>query len=213
MRWIALVLPAMFLGACASPSQSLMPRDQSLDGWVKRGGRAEYEIRDGAIVGTSKAGEPNTFLCTVEEFSDFELTLEFKVAPELNSGVQIRSAVRTENQRERVYGYQVEIDPSERAWTGGIYEEGARGWLNDLKQNEAGRRAFIPGAWNQMRVLAVGDRIQTWINGVPCADLRDSTAARGFIGLQVHDVGKRQDPLEVAWRNIRIRAIAASGRE
>jgi hypothetical protein len=187
-----------------------MPRDESLNGWVRRGGKAEYHLRDGAIVGVSKADEPNTFLCTTQEYADFELTLEFKVSSQLNSGVQIRSAVRTENQRERVYGYQVEIDPSERAWTGGIYEEGARGWLNDLKQNEAARSAFVQGAWNEMRVRAVGDHIQTWINGVPSADLRDATAARGFIGLQVHDVGSRQEPLEVAWRNIRIREVDAS---
>jgi hypothetical protein len=106
-----------------------------------------------------------------------------------------------------VHGYQVEIDPSARAYSGGIYDEGRRGWLNDLKENEAARKAFKAGDWNQFKVECKGDSIKTWINGVPAADLKDSATPSGFIALQVHGVGKKEDPLDVRWRNLRIKVL------
>ena len=178
---------------------------RSLSGWVQRGGLAEYTVDDGVIVGRTRPNQPNSFLCTVDDFTDFELQLDFKVDPKLNSGVQIRSQSLPEYQNGRVHGYQVEIDPSDRAWTGGIYDEGRRGWLFDLKSNPAARGAFKPGDWNHLRIVAVGPRIRTELNGVPAADLTDSLTPRGFIALQVHDVGPRPDPLEVRWRNISLR--------
>jgi hypothetical protein len=107
----------------------------------------------------------------------------------------------------RVHGYQVEIDPSKRAWTGGIYDEGRRGWLKNLEDNEAARQAFKPNEWNKFRVECRGDSIKTWLNGVAAADLKDSLTPSGFIALQVHAVGKREQPLEVRFRNIRIKEL------
>ena len=179
----------------------------SLEGWQQRGGKATYRVEDGAIVGTSAPGTPNTFLCTEENWDDFELELEFKVDPELNSGVQIRSNSIPEFHNGRVHGYQVEIDPSDRGWTGGIYDEGRRGWLSPLTGNTAARYAFRQGEWNTFRIVAIGDSIRTFLNGVPAADLVDSKTAEGFIGLQVHSVGDERRPLEVRWRNIRLRPI------
>lgn len=176
----------------------------TLRGWTHRGGQATFEAKDGCIVGTTAPNQPNTFLCTEATFGDFELTLEFLVDPELNSGVQIRSESRPDYQNGRVHGYQVEIDPSPRAFTGGVYDEGRRGWLADLKENPGAQRAFRQGEWNALRVVALGPEIQTWINGVPAASLRDDMTPRGFIGLQVHGVGARTDPLAVRWRRIRL---------
>ncbi len=177
---------------------------KSLDGWVQRGGKANYEAVGDKIVGTTAPNTPNSFLCTKKSYSDFELQLQFQVHPELNSGIQIRSESKPDYQNGRVHGYQIEIDPSDRAWTAGIYDEGRRGWLDDLSDNQAARYAFEQGKWNDLRVLAIGDRIQTWLNGVPAGDLTDSMTPRGFIALQVHGVGKRTDPLTVSWRKIRI---------
>lgn len=148
---------------------------ESADGWSRRGeGQAEFRIAEGQVIGTTKPNQPNSFLCTDRVYSDFELDFEFLVHPELNSGLQIRSrAERDTNGRMYVTGYQVEIDPSVRAWTGGIYEERSRGWLADLKENSTARDAFRQGEWNRLRVLAEGSRIRTWINGVPAADLSD----------------------------------------
>src|SRR5262249_22092388 len=144
----------------------------------------------------------------------------FKVDPKLNSGVQIRSQV-FDQPREiqagdktikvaagRVHGYQVEIDPSERAWSGGIYDEGRRGWLNDLKDNEPPRKACEQEGWNQFRIECRGTSIKAWLKGVPAADLTDGMTPRGFIALQVHGVGERTEPLEVRWRNIRLQELA-----
>lgn len=177
----------------------------TLKGWTQRGGKAKYEVKENTIVGKTVPNTPNSFLCTEKMYGDFELELDFKVHPELNSGVQIRSNSLKDYKNGRVHGYQVEIDPSERAWSGGIYDEGRRGWLNSLKDNNAARYAFKLNDWNHYRIVAVGDRIRTWINGVPAADLTDSMTPKGFIALQVHGVGGRKDEITVKWRNIRLR--------
>ena len=173
-------------------------------GWVQHGGKAAFEFRSGEIIGQSRPNQPNSFLCTLEEYSNFELEYDFKVNRHLNSGVQIRSHVRDKG---IVYGYQVEIDPSDRAFTGGIYEESGRGWLCDLKDNPDARAAFKQNDWNHIRVIAFGDHIQTWLNGVLAADLHDAIAQSGFIGLQVHNVGAETDQFEVRWKNLRIRNL------
>ena len=178
---------------------------KSFAGWTQKGGKAKYEIKDGVIVGKTVPNTPNSFLCTEKMYGDFELEVEFKVHPELNCGIQIRSNSLPDYKNGRVHGYQVEIDPSDRAWSGGIYDEARRGWLNNLKENNAARYAFKQNDWNKYRVLAVGDRIRTWINGVPAADLIDDMTAKGFIALQVHGVGKRKDELTISWKNIRLR--------
>lgn len=209
---ITTLLAAMF-GGCATSPRPAAPQPialfdgRTLDGWVKRGGQADYHVEDGQIVGTTRPNQPNTFLCTTREFADFELVLEFKVHPELNSGVQIRSLSLPGYQNGRVHGYQVEIDPSTRAWTGGLYDEGRRGWLASLEGKPEARAAFKQRGWNSMRVLAFGDRFQVWINGTQTCDHRDSLTSRGFIALQVHGVGTRSDPLEIRWRNILLRPL------
>jgi hypothetical protein len=193
---------------------------QSLKGWTQRGGVAKYRVENGEIVGTSVPNTGNSFLCTDEDYGDFMLELEFKVHPKLNSGVQIRSQCFAEPKElmdngkvikipaDRVHGYQVEIDPSERAYSGGIYDEGRRGWLADLSDNEPARKAFKQNEWNTFRIECRGDSIKTWLNDVPAVNLRDGMTARGFIALQVHGVGKNEEPMEVRWRNIRLRDLS-----
>lgn len=176
---------------------------KSIKDWVKRGGAAEYRVENGEIVGATRPDTPNTFLCTPRDYADFILEYEFKVDPRLNSGVQIRSHSVPGYQDGVVHGYQVEIDPSERAFTCGIYDEARRGWLVDLKDNEAARKAFQSGEWNQVRVEARGPSIKTWLNGVAAADLHDELTRSGFIGLQVHSTDAAT-PLEVRWRNLTI---------
>ncbi len=180
---------------------------QSLDGWTQRGGKASYTVEDQQIVGTTVPNTPNSFLCTKQHYDNFVLQLEFKVHPELNSGVQIRSNSLPEYNNGRVHGYQVEIDPSDRAWSAGIYDEGRRGWLFNLTQKDDARYAFQQDQWNKLLIIAIGNRIRTWLNGVPAADLTDDMTASGFIALQVHGVGGRQDPISVRWRNIRLRQV------
>ena len=88
-------------------------------GWKQLNGKANYEVIKGEAVGTTVANEPNSFLVTEKNYGDFILELEFKVPQGMNSGIQFRSESKAEYMNGRVHGYQFEIDPSPRAWTGG----------------------------------------------------------------------------------------------
>ncbi len=179
---------------------------KDLNGWQQINGTATYEVEDGVILGTTAEGSPNSFLCTKKHYGDFELEFEVKVDDPLNSGVQIRSNSFQKYKNGRVHGYQVEIATNGGA--GFIYDEARRGWLsseenrNDPKKNTA----FKNGQWNHYRVRCHGDHIQTWVNGIPVADLHDDMTKTGFIGLQVHSY-RGDKPAQVRWRNLRIREL------
>ncbi len=178
---------------------------QTLNGWNVKGGKASYEVKDGTITGTSTMHTPNTFLCTDEVYDDFILELDYKVDPKLNSGIQIRSNSVPQYRNGVVHGYQIEIDPSDRAWSAGIYDEQRRGWLYNLENNPEAQKAFRQDQWNHYRIEAIGDTLKTWINGVAAAHLIDDRTASGFIGLQVHSIeGEDKNGAQVSWKNIRI---------
>ena len=179
---------------------------KNLNGWKKLNGDAEYKIEGNTITGYSKLNTPNTFLATEKNYRDFIFEVEVKVDNQLNSGIQIRSNSLKDYRDGRVHGYQVEIDPSPRAYSGGLYDEARRGWLYPLGINPKGRKAFRPGGWNQYRIEAIGNHIRTWVNGIMCTNLVDDKTAEGFIAFQVHSIGKKeQEGTQVKWRNIRIK--------
>ena len=174
-------------------------------GWTIKNGNAKYNIEDETIIGVSELNTPNTFLCTEKDYGDFILELDVKLEYGLNSGIQIRSLSKPEYRDGRVHGYQVELDPSARKWTAGIYDEGRRGWLYPLTRNPEGQAAFRVGDWNHLRIEAIGSSIRTWMNGVQCANLVDDLTAQGFIGLQVHSIqDEKLVGKTVEWKNIRI---------
>jgi hypothetical protein len=178
---------------------------KTLKGFTHRNGVATYRVENGAIVGRTALGSPNSFLCTNQAYCDFELLVEVKVDPVINSGIQIRSR-SSENYRDgRVHGPQVEIEAAPGR-SGYIYSEATgRNWLSpDLKIKDALKN----DRWNHYRILAVGPRIQTWINGVPVEDLTDKQSSKcGFIGFQVHSE-KDRGPFEVRWRNMKIKDLS-----
>jgi hypothetical protein len=156
-------------------------------------------------VGTTVHNTPNSFMTTEKMYGDFILELDYKVDSSMNSGIQIRSNSLPHYRDGRVHGYQIEIDPSDRAWSAGIYDEARRGWLHTLEDNPAAQQAFKPNAWNHYRIEALGDTLKTLINGVPAAHLIDDRTASGFIGLQVHSIGKdATEGTEIIWKNINI---------
>ncbi len=205
---IALVV--LLFWACGETSTDDTPwvelfDGQTLEGWTQKGGEALYEVRDETLVGTTIHSTPNSFLTTDSMYDDFILELEYKVDPSMNSGIQIRSNSFAYYRNGRVHGYQVEIDPSDRAWSGGIYDEARRGWLYPLEGKPKTQQAFKQNEWNHYRIEAIGDTIKTWVNDVPTAFLVDEKTTRGFIGLQVHSIGDEQEAgTEIQWRNIRI---------
>jgi uncharacterized protein (DUF427 family) len=218
----AVALVALFAVGAAASQESASVRKQdagwvalfdgkSLTGWTQRNGTATYTVESGAIVGTTTEGSPNSFLCSDRDYSDFELKFQVKVHNELNSGVQIRSQTK-QSFTGRVNGPQVEIEASGRAGaeSGYLYAEAAGGWMTPAEELVP-HKTFKDDEWNAYRVLAVGPRIQVWINGTQISDLTHEkmygSHPRGFIGLQVHGIGKGTGPFDVRWRGIELREI------
>jgi hypothetical protein len=185
---------------------------ETLEGWTSRGGQAEYEARDGVIIGkTALPTSPNTFLCSDEEFGDFELEFEVKYleGKPFNSGVQIRAKA----EGNKVSGPQVEIEPSP-GQAGYIWGEAStREWVYPPDadgHNPQPHEKFRNDGWNQYRVVAKGPRLQVWLNGEKVTDVEDEYHAEnypaGVIGLQVHRVGPSTQRT-VGWKNIRIKPL------
>ncbi len=209
MKHLALLFVFLvFAGPAAAQTGTWTPlfNGKSLAGWTQKGGQATFTVEKGVLTGASAPNTPNSFLCTNAEYSAFILELDLAIDDGLNSGIQIRSQARPDLNDGRVFGLQVEVDPSARAWSGGIYDEGRREWLYIPNINPEGKKAFRTGGrWNHYRVEAIGNTIRTWINGVPVAFLVDTLEEKGFIALQVHAVDKPElAGKKVRWRNIRI---------
>jgi hypothetical protein len=178
---------------------------KDLKGWKQLGGTAKYSIENGEIVGYTVANTPNSFLVTEKEYGDFILELDLKVAEGMNSGVQFRSLSKPDYRNGTVHGYQMEVDPSDRAWSGGIYDESRREWLYIPNINTEGKKAFKNNDWNKYRIEAIGNTLRTFINGVPTAHLIDDMTVSGFIALQVHSIyGRMKEGMQIRWRNVRI---------
>jgi hypothetical protein len=205
-KLILLLLSVLLSSAgCTKTDWHELFNGRDFTGFFQLGGEAKYLVEDGALVGVSTPGTPNSFMCTTEEYSDFILEFDVKVDTLLNSGVQIRSHSSENDGKVLVYGYQIEIDPTDRGWSGGIYDEARRGWLYPVTpNNQAAVKAFDKQGWNKYHVEAIGNRIRTWVNGIPVADLVDDADASGFIGFQVHAVAEKLAGARVEWKNIRI---------
>lgn len=184
-------------------------------------GTASYKVENGVLVGTTVDGSPNSFLIK-GPYKDIELEFEVKVDDQLNSGVQVRSHVAKAGQAApsgtksgkalpvgRMYGPQCEIAVNGTA--GDFYDEARRAvWWTDVTntqamRTEASKAAFKKGEWNKFRIVVKGDRYQSWVNGVPTADFRQSDDPEGYIGFQVHGIKKGSGPYTVRWRNVRLR--------
>ncbi len=190
---------------------------KDLTGWRTvngtKGHQAKFHVEDGHLVGTNlpQCGG-NCFLRTEQGYSDFVFTCDFKWDVPGNSGVQIRSHQDAFGEGAwdgRLWGYQVEMDPSKRAWTAGLQEEGGprrRGWLVPLKGDPmaAARNAIKPEDWNRITVRAIGPRVETWLNGVPCVDYVETKitpeSSAGCFALQIH----YGHPSQMRWRNLKV---------
>lgn len=192
---------------------------KTLSGWTRAArGVAEYEVKNGTIHGTTVEGSENTFLASDKEYGNFELEFEVKVHDKLNSGCQIRSREKTAKDSEkskdlgRFFGPQVEIEASP-GQSGYVYGEAyGGGWRSKAPNDKSHSHKHIKnGEWNTFRIIANGPRIQTFINGTAVEDLTDEeifkTHPKGKIGLQVHGIGKKAGPYDVAWKNIRIKEL------
>jgi hypothetical protein len=179
---------------------------KDLTGWYPCNGTAPYTVENGEVVGKTVVDSPNSFLCSKEKYGDFILEYDVWVDTNFNSGMQIRSIADPAIKNGRVHGTQVEVDPSDRAWSGGIYDEARRGWLYTNEGQDAAKRAFKMKEWNRFRIEAIGTSIRTWVNGVPVASIMDNLTPSGVLALQVHSIGSDVTKAGniIRFRNLRI---------
>ena len=216
---IALVVIFFCCGSAFADDWTTLFDGKSLDGWKASRHDTQFALADGVIFGASSS--QTQFLHTVEEYGDFELELEVKLHDtELNSGIQFRTQLTRTNDagtaRPSIHGPQVDLGKSPGR-SGHIFNQGNGAWITsqeDLTRNEL----MVNGEWNKLRVLAVGPRIQTWINGKQVADVTDAEAYAkyplGVIALQVHGVKKSPEKARhVSFRSIRVRKLRSETNE
>lgn len=211
MKTRLLILTGLMLGTSLTSLHAQSGKWQNLfngkdlTGWKQLNGNAKYQVVNGEIVGTTVRDTPNSFLATEKNYGDFIFEVELLVDNSMNSGIQFRSESKPDYMNGRVHGYQMEVDPSDRAYSGGIYDEARRAWLYPMDINPKGKTAFKKGEWNKYRIECIGNSIRTWVNGIPTASLIDDMTPSGFIALQVHAIGKNDEPgKQIRWKNIRI---------
>ena len=182
---------------------------KDLKGWKRLGGKAEYTVENGIIVGRTVMNSRNTFLVTEKEYGDFILEADVWVEDEEgNAGIQTRSHFNSEafNGEGRVYGRQCEVDPTPRRWTGGIYDEGRRDWLYPMQLNAQAQNVYKKGEYNHFKIECIGNEMKTWVNGVATAYVVDTLDPKGFIGLQVHAINSADHAgKKVEFKNVRIK--------
>ncbi len=213
---IALVLSVITACAqspAAAPWVSLF-NGQDYTGWklVGPANLASAEIEDGAMMLRQRTNTvEHTFVTSTEKYGDFILELDLKDDPGFNSGILLRCLEATADAKVRLNGYQVKVDNTARAWTGGVFDDFGDSWrwLHDLADNEAGRAAFKLGEWAHFRIECIGDTIKVWVNGVPTSHLVDEKYRQGKIAFKIHSLGDRPNDTRNAIRLKNIRIITA----
>ena len=186
-----------------------------LTGWISRGGKNTFEVKDEQIVGTCIKGSSSTYLCTEKsDYHDFIFTCDIKLKVDGNTGVQFRSQAKAGKKEgaesETVFGPQFEIEgqgKKGRNWSGGIYGQSCGGYFYPLwlKEHAAARAAENKTDWNRVTISCKGDVVKTWMNGVPVANwVDDGTYSKGFFALQVHS----GEAGTILFKNIRVKEMS-----
>jgi hypothetical protein len=195
---------ALWCGSIAAAEEGFTPLfdGKTLAGW--EGKEGVFRVEDGAIVaGTLQSKIPrNEFLCTTQEFGDFELRLKFKLAGKgANAGVQLRSR-RIPNHHE-VRGYQADLGDG---WWGSLYDESRRNRILAAADKAVIKKVLKPGEWNDYTIRCEGKHIQLWINGAQTVDYTepdDKIEQTGLIAVQIHG----GPPSEAWYKDIRIKKL------
>ncbi len=168
---------------------------KTTDGWFARGGGTwtigQRDLEGGAVIGRDGPGH----LFSDKTFGDFELRAFAKVNTRGNSGLYFRTVPNADNPDSWPTGYEAQVDQHDpKNFTGCVYD---RAWPEN-----ADGPITRDDAWFDYRIRAVGDRVQTWINGVPMVDARLSDFDEGHFALQTHHRGN-----EIMYRDVRVRVI------
>ncbi|MEE9362489.1 MAG: DUF1080 domain-containing protein [Cellulophaga sp.] len=189
---IVLVLGLFLLIGNANAQEKSLFNGKDLTGWTVYGTEKWY-VEKGELISESGPDKEYGYLATDRHYKDFELNLEFKQESNGNSGVFIRSTI----EGVKVSGWQVEVAPS-GMHTGGVYESYGRGWL--IKPAPEKEKVLKEGEWNKLKIVAIGDKLTSWLNGVEMITITDEKIGKGkgSIALQIHSGGG----IKVKWRNI-----------
>ncbi|QDT65067.1 3-keto-disaccharide hydrolase [Calycomorphotria hydatis] len=200
---MAAFYPAMLLAEEADDTGFVPLFDgETTKGWSNPFDWGEVWVEDGAI---NLRADKKFFLVTDKTFSDFILEAEIMLPKEgqSNSGIMFRC----HKQKNKVFGYQAECDMSGRAWAGGLYDEGRRGWLHPDKSDpeESKKKLFQAplGEWVRYRIHCEGDHLRIYVNDKLTTDYHDDKDASGFVGIQHHG----EDGQIYRFRNIRIKEL------
>ena len=200
IRWAAGRLPLGDLTPAVEEGFVPLFNGNDLAGW--QGDKKLWVVENGMLIGRSPGIRYNDFLATTKAYGDFVLRFQVRlVGGKGNSGVQFRSK-RVPNSHE-VSGYQADIA---KGWWGLLYDESRRNRPLVRPKAEAVKKAVKLDGWNDYEVRAVGSKIALTINGVRMVEYTEEDPEiprTGIIATQVHSGG----PLEVRFRNIRIRQI------
>ena len=219
------LIPSPSVAQEASEFQSLFD-GKTLEGW--KGDANLWSVVDGAITGTTTADtklKKNSFLVWDGKVSNFDLRLKVKLVGG-NTGIQFRSQVTNEKTPFSIKGYQADLDAKNR-YSGINYDERGRGIIaprgkrsvigtdgkskvvGDLGTAEQLVEVIKKDDWNDYRIVAVGNRIRQYINGVQTIDLTDNDEKNrdmeGLLALQVH-VGP---PMTVSYKDLQLKVLGA----
>jgi len=215
---MALLTASLTLSA-AAPDTTMISlfNGTDLTGWHNPYEWGQADVVDGEVHLTANK---KFFLVTDKPYANFVFEGEILLpAGQANSGFMFRCHA----EKNRVYGYQAEVDGSDRRWSGGLYDEGRRQWLwpsqsgrttepKALEHEEeskaffgqdAIRNAFKRNDWNLYRITCEGDHLVIEVNGVKITDYHDSMDAAGYIAIQHH--GEKGQTYR--FRNLKIREL------
>lgn len=171
----------------------------SLDGWHKAG-HGLWTVEDGCIVGRFDRAKPGPgYVFTNDEYTDFDLRLEFWISTEGNSGVYVRQPLRefgsTGDARPAHSpgdGVEVQIDYHDpKNMTGAIYN------VHQPSSIRGGENQ-----WVKYRIQCTGSKVDVWIDGGQVNSYDGLKSLKGAIGFQMH--GQQPHDHVVKFRNIEI---------
>jgi hypothetical protein len=187
---------ALFVLAISGLAQVKLFNGKDLTGW-KIHGTEKWFVENGELICES-GPDKQYYLVSDKEFTNFELTVDFKQESNGNSGVFFHCSI----EGTKIAGWQAEVAPL-NMHTGGIYESYGRGWL--IQPDADGEKKLKEGDWNTMVVRVEGKKVTTFLNGTQMITLIDDKvgASHGKIALQIHDGGG----VKVRWRNIQLKEL------
>jgi hypothetical protein len=181
----------------SGPNETIRLFDgKTLNGWA--GHFKHWSVDGGEIVGRNAAPVPvSTYLLTEKNYSDFRLTAKVKlVESEMHSGIAFWGRVATEQGDPATYAGHLVMFPS--GW--GMYDLYGRNGLP--VDPEPAKKVGKQHDWNDLEILALGNRVQVAVNGAAVIDWRDPEPNRiksGPIGLQLHS---NKVPQEVRFKDL-----------